>query len=156
MAFADLEDLELRLDIELSEKEKQMALAALEDASDYARHYGGQNWRDESPPVIVRAIVLNVVSRYMRNPDAFVQSRAGDETLVWSDLRGEAALRFTDGEKQILGEYSFGKQNVGSVGVYAHRKEPLPADCWIPVAGMPSPTYFPLFAAEEAWLWDQP
>jgi len=35
---------------------------------------------------LVRTLVLRCAARYMRNPDGYVTSRAGDETLTWSDI----------------------------------------------------------------------
>lgn len=156
MAFADLEDVEDRLDWSLSEAEQRMALAALEDATVYAREYAGQNWPDHAAPKFVVTIVLNVVARYMRNPDAYTTSRAGDETVSWADLRGKAALHFTDGERDDLAAlnpvHSVG--GIGTIGIYAHRQGSSPLhDPWVPVAGMPSPHWFPLVSDEDPWMW---
>lgn len=146
MAFAELEEVEDRLDFVLDEAYTKMALAALEDASEMARNYGRTNWPDNQCPRFVKTVVLNVVARYLRNPDGFVQSRAGDETVIWSDLRGEATLRFSEQERSDLEQLTMGPQAFGSVGVYAHRSKDSagPLDGWVGVAGDPE-RYFPLF-----------
>ena len=146
MAFADLEEVEDRLDFDLDEAYTKMALAALEDASEMAREYGKKNWPDNSCPRFVKTMVLNVVARYLRNPDGFVISRAGDETVTWSDLRGEATLRFTEQEREDLLELTRGPSTFGSVGVYAHRSrnDEGPLEGWVGVTGQPE-RYFPLF-----------
>lgn len=156
MAFADVSDVEDRLDFTLSEAEQRMTLAALEDASVLARGYAGQNWPDHAAPKHVVTIVLNVVARYMRNPDGYTTSRAGDETVTWSDLRGKAALHFTDDEKEELAGYSpWGTVGgIGSIGVYAHRKGSSRLfDEYVPAAGFPSPHWFPLISRDDAWMW---
>lgn len=146
MAFADVEEVELRVDFEFDEAYTKMAQAALEDASEWARHYAGVQWPDYKAPKFVKSIVLNVVARYLRNPDGFTTSRAGDETVSWSDLRGQPTLRFTEEEKGELGAYAHGPQAFGSVGVYAHRSknDEGPLNGWVGVAGNPE-RFFPLF-----------
>lgn len=151
MAFADLADLEDRLDFQLSEEQMRMASAALEDASHMARHYSGLQWPDHSAPQIARAIVLNVVARYIRNPDGYTQSRAGDESVSWSDGNGAdlSPLRFTGDEQGIL--RNLGRPvGFGSFGTFAWRSKPLPVDTvYVPAEGR-SP--FPMFSGSDPIL----
>ena len=102
MAFADVGDVEDRIDFELSDKEIRMVDARLEDASEMAKHLSGLPWTDRNCPRVVRTIVLNAVTRYIQNPDAMIQSRAGDETLIWSDLGEQGSFYFTEQEREAL------------------------------------------------------
>lgn len=143
MAFADLEDLQDRLDFELDEAQTRMAMAALEDASELARSYAGVNWQDHLAPRIVQVTVLNVAARYMRNPDGLTTSRAGDETLSWADLKGKASLHFTADEMALLGK--FGRRNtIGSIGTYAWRSGNSVPNGFVPTD--PPGDLFPFFA----------
>lgn len=102
--FATVEELVARLDWELDEKEIKNARAALEDASDIARGIGKASWVDaDSAPRLVRTTVLQACKRYMQNPGGYTQSRAGDETLGWSDLGDKAgSVYFTKEETTLL------------------------------------------------------
>ena len=146
MAFADLEEVEDRLDFALDESMTKMALAALDDASVMACEYARVNWPDDAVPRFVKQMVLNVVARYLRNPDGFTTSRAGDETVSWSDLRGAATLRFTDEERADLAAILMGSPSFGSVGVYAHRpRGSVSASEFYGVTGNPERYAMPLF-----------
>lgn len=148
MAFADLSDLEDRLDFDLNDAQQRMAVAALEDASHMARHYSGLDWPDQGAPAIARTIVLNVVARYMRNPDGYTQSRAGDESVSWSDGDGSdrPTLRFTDQEQSILSK--LGRPvGFGSIGTYAWTNRPAKPDTlYVAVEGRSS---FPMFSGSD-------
>ena len=76
----------------------------IEDASDQARHYGNPAWSSVSCPDPVRRIVAMAVARFIRNPDAFAQSRAGDETLGWQELPSDfvGTVYFTESEIERL------------------------------------------------------
>lgn len=103
-AFAELSDLKDRLDWTLDENEERIATTALEDLSDEARFYG-KPWTDPAlAPRMVRKMVLAAAVRYMRNPDGYTTSRAGDETLSWNEQRdGQAgSAHFTDIEIKAL------------------------------------------------------
>lgn len=103
--FATLDELKARLDRTLDADEERIATAALEDASDLARGYGRETWANAaSAPRLVRTLVLRVCARYMHNPEGYVQSRAGDETLIWSDKIGDEAgtVYFTAEEVVLL------------------------------------------------------
>lgn len=119
--IATLEELQARLDWQLDTGEQAVAKGALEDLSDDARFYGSQRWDELTAPRQVRSLVLRAAARYMRNPDGFVQSRAGDETIIWSDNGEEAGTaRFTENERKILGALAGRGQGIVSVGITAH------------------------------------
>lgn len=143
MAFADLEDLQDRLDFELDEVQMRMAIAALEDASEDARGYSGINWQDHLAPRWVTSIVLRVCADYMRNPDNFITSRAGDETVSWADAKGKRSLHFKDYEIERL--RACGKRNtIGSIGTYAWRSGTSVPNGFVPTD--PPGDLFPFFA----------
>jgi len=118
MGYADLDDVEKRLDFELDEQGQINVEARLDDASEMARALSGRNWPEGSAPRIVRTIVLNCVVRYMRNPDALIQSRAGDETLIWSDQGETGSFYFTKQEVEMLSGFKLARK-FGSIGTYA-------------------------------------
>ncbi|WLW38560.1 head-tail adaptor [Streptomyces phage Verabelle] len=120
MAYATMEDLKARLDWELDEDEERIAGGALEDASDLAAHYG-RDWPEASTPRLVRTLVLKAAQRYMKNPDGYTQSRAGDETLAWNDKAGENAgtVYFTDEEQKLLISLAGKKPGLVSVPISA-------------------------------------
>ncbi|MFI9205286.1 hypothetical protein [Streptomyces sp. NPDC053048] len=103
MAYATLDDLKGRLDWDLDADELRIAAGALEDASTLAAAYG-RDWPETHAPRLVRTLVLKATSRYMANPNGYTQSRAGDETLAWSDAHGRDAgtVYFTAEEKRLL------------------------------------------------------
>ncbi|GAA0967418.1 hypothetical protein [Actinocorallia libanotica] len=148
MAYATLDELTARLDWTLDADEERIAASALEDASDLAAHYG-RDWPETNVPRLVRTLVLKAAVRYMRNPDGYTQSRAGDETLAWSDASGENAgtVYFTDEEIKLLEGLGGRKPGLGSVQVSAwnskirHRPGLVPVDY--------GGDAFPLFADEE-------
>jgi hypothetical protein len=51
----------------------------------------------------VKTLTLKSAARYLRNPNGYTQSRAGDETLAWSDIRRDAGtVYFTREEIRLL------------------------------------------------------
>lgn len=93
----------------ITDEEKAMAAAALEDAAAIARTYGNPYWGCYSPntfstetkPIIingvavlstglsvpagVKAIVLAMAARALRNPEGFVSETAGEYTYRYSE-----------------------------------------------------------------------
>lgn len=147
--FATLTELEARLEWDLDDGEKRIATGALESLSDDARFYG-RNWLDAaSAPAQVKNIVLKAAARFMRNPDSYTQSRAGDETLMWTD-RGEASgeaelsatqikmIRALAGNVSTL--ISAGTSPWGTVDPAASYKDSL-----VPVAGYTGEKPLPYF-----------
>ncbi|AKY03694.1 head-tail adaptor Ad1 [Streptomyces phage Lannister] len=145
MAYATLDELKGRLDWTLDADEERIAAGALEDASDLAAHYG-RSWADGAAPRLVRTLVLKASARYMRNPGGYTQSRAGDETLGWSDAAGENAgtVYFSDEEQKLLA--SLGGKNPGiySVEVSAWNSKITPGTGYVPDAG--GQADYPFFA----------
>ncbi|MFE7124036.1 hypothetical protein [Streptomyces sp. NPDC057617] len=147
MAYATLDELKGRLDWQLDDDELRIAGGALEDASDLAATYG-RNWPEESAPRLVRTLVLKAAARYMRNPNGYTQSRAGDETLGWSDIgRDAGTVYFTREEIRLLEGIAGQKPGLVSVVVSSWGTKPQPRD-----AGRVPVDYggdaFPMFSDE--------
>lgn len=145
--FATLEELRSRLDWTLDADEERIAQGALEDASDLARAYG-KSWLDaQSAPRMVRTLVLTAATRYMRNPDGYVQSRAGDETLVWDGIGDRAGtVYFTDPEIKLLVGLA-GKTGLFSAPISAWGTR-LRHEGYVPVANSDEKP-FPMYASDE-------
>lgn len=110
-ALATLDELKARLDWELDADEERIATSALEDASEEARFYGAATWTDAIHPPYAKTLVLRACKRYMDNPSGYTQSRAGDETLLWSDTGSDmGTVHFTEAEKLQLARLA-GKSN---------------------------------------------
>lgn len=117
--LATLAELAEGLEWTLSDEEERLATATLEDLSDDARHHGSEKWFDSQvAPQPVKRLVLRVARRYMRNPDGYVTSRAGDETLTWAD-QGErmGSAFFNEDEVKMLRSWA-GKGSLYSVPIY--------------------------------------
>lgn len=136
LPFASVAD--LNLDFDLDDGQTRDAEQALEEASNLARYYGA-DWPDPAiAPYMVRTIVLRAVRAYMRNPDGFTQSRAGDETVGWPD-RGISPIgrvEFTPDEIKMLQSLA-GKDVSGvmSVQMFAWTNKPVDPDIYVPVIG---------------------
>ncbi|MEU1309166.1 hypothetical protein ABZ419_09750 [Streptomyces cinnamoneus] len=127
MAYATLDELKGRLDWTLDEDELRIAAGALEDASDLAASYG-RDWPEATAPRLVKTLVLKASSRYMRNPNGYTQSRAGDETLAWSEAHGRDAgtVYFTREEIRLLAELGGRKPTLASAPVAAWESKVRP------------------------------
>lgn len=143
--FATLVELKNRLDWTLDADEERDATSALEDASDFARGYG-RDWIDaHDAPRLVRTLVLKACKRYMKNPEGFTQSRAGDETLMWNDDQSENAgtVYFTEDEQKLIAGLAGIRPVIVSVPMTAWRTEPADVGGYVPVdySGKPFPMY---------------
>ncbi|KOG26816.1 hypothetical protein [Streptomyces viridochromogenes] len=120
-----MDELKGRLDWELDEDELRIAAGALDDASELAATYG-REWPEETVPRLVRTLVLKAAARYLRNPNGYTQSRAGDETLAWSDAHGRDAgtVYFTREEIRLLEDLAGRKRGISSVVVSAWGTKP--------------------------------
>jgi hypothetical protein len=120
--LASVTELQLRLDWTLDQGEQSMAEAALADLSDDARFYGSARWNSDTAPRQVKSVVLRAAARFMRNPDGYTQSRAGDETIMWNDSAGQDAgtAFFTEREQKILASLAGRGNGLVSVQVIAH------------------------------------
>ncbi|MFI1655623.1 hypothetical protein ACH4ZU_12050 [Streptomyces sp. NPDC020472] len=118
--FATLDELKGRLDWALDADEERIAAGALMDASELAVSYG-REWPEATVPRLVKTLVLKAAARYMRNPNGYIQSRAGDETLAWSDAHGRDAgtVYFTRDEIRLLADLAGRKRGIYSVSVTA-------------------------------------
>jgi len=146
--YATLDELKARLDWTLDEDEERIAATALEDASDLAAHYGHDWPTATSAPRLVRTLVLKAAARYLRNPDGYTQSRAGDETLAWSDAAGQNAgtVYFTDEEVRLLEGLGGRRPGLASVIVSA----------WGSRARRPGGGYVPADGGKPFPLFDDP
>ncbi|WP_412076899.1 hypothetical protein ACLF6K_17440 [Streptomyces xanthophaeus] len=153
LKYATLDELRDRLDWELDADELRIAAGALEDASDLAATYG-REWPEATAPRLVRTLVLKSAARYLRNPNGYTQSRAGDETLAWSDAHGRDAgsVYFTREEIRLLEELAGRKRGIVSVAVSAWGTKPQRAGAsgFVPVDYSPA-SLFPLFGNEGPW-----
>lgn len=115
MAFAQLSDVEARLEFDLEPAEQTLMESALEDLSIDAREYG-RNWADDAAPLSVKRIVLAAAVRYARNFEGYQQSRAGDETVIWNEIRDGSAgsPTFTTEEIKRLGQLARGPRGFGT------------------------------------------
>lgn len=151
-ALATIEELQARCDWTFDADEERAALGYLEEASDLARAYGRDTWTETTVPRTAKSIIISAVRRFMRNPDGYTQSRAGDETLAWADIGADAAtIYFTNAETKLLRGMA---GNVGLVSAQAtawgnHRRA---GDCStgsVPVSGWPGEKEFPYYADGE-------
>lgn len=145
--LATLDELTARLDWTLDDDEVRAAPGYLEEASDLARAYGRSWPTAASAPRLVRNTVLAAVRRFMRNPEGYTQSRAGDETLAWTDLGDEAgSIYFTEREIKLISGFA-SKAGLSTAGVTAWGPQKRREVGFVPVdyAGDP----FPMFASED-------
>jgi hypothetical protein len=118
--FASLEELTARLDWTLDEGEERIAHSSLEDASELARAHG-RDWDADTAPRLVRTLVLKAAARYMKNYQGYITSRAGDETVGWSDKAGEdmGTVYFSRDEIKMLQDLAGRRTALISVPVVA-------------------------------------
>ena len=144
--LATLDDLKLRLDFDLDTAEERVATAALEDLSNEARYHGSSAWSaPNTTPSFVRTLILKAASRYMKNIEGYVQSRAGDETVQWAeipDIMGTAS--FTKDEVSKLAgiarpsalinsnTYAYSNRAGGGLSANPYRIPPYGGGRWFP------------------------
>lgn len=149
--FATVDELQARLDFTMDDGERGVAQGALEDLTLDAMFHAGKEWTPQDVPIRVKSLVLRAAKRYMTNPDGLIQSRAGDETLVYTDL-GERAgsAYFTPEEIKQLEEIGrVPKIGFGTIGFYTWGKNRPTRDGLVP---MPPMKDFPFFAKEDGGL----
>jgi hypothetical protein len=151
--FATLIELQARCDWTFDDDEERAAPGYLEEASDLARSYGRMTWTPESAPRLVKSMVISAVRRFMRNPEGYTQSRAGDETLGFVDLGHDAAtIYFTPAEQKLLRGMAGVGGGIRSAGVQAwgpHLRSQTADIVYVPVSGWPGEKGFPYEA--EPW-----
>lgn len=148
--FASLVELTARLDFTLDVEQTRDATDALEYLSELARHHG-KPWLDAaSAPRLVKNLVIAAAKRYLRNPDGYTQSRAGDETLAWTDRGHDAGTPyFTDREVKML-ETIGGRSGIISVPTFAWRASAATPTGFVPIDGSTEKP-FPLFESGTSW-----
>lgn len=149
--FITVTEVQARLDFVMDARELAVAEAAIEDASDLAREYG-RDWASATvAPRTVLVLVRRAVVRHIKNINGYTTSRAGDETLQWSDEAGEhmADLYFTEDEQQMLARLA-GRSGGGftSVGGYAWSSRPS-LNVTGYVSTSPGGDPFPYYASTE-------
>jgi hypothetical protein len=151
MALPTAADIQGRLEFDLTDNESgrdltEVANNAIEDLFTEACHYGSSAWTEETLPAVVRTQIIRATVRYMRNPDGFTQSRAGDETVAWGSDEDAGAAHFTETQIEIIKNAADAEfPDFGSFGSYAWNNCPAqPNAIYVPVDGNGSP--FPLFA----------
>lgn len=118
VALATIAELKNNLDWDLDPEEERVALADLEHASNLVITYG-LPWTAFNVPPLVKTIVIQAARRHVVNMHGLIQSRAGDETLVYPDLEGQAGTVFlTDAEIKLLHAFR-GGAGFGSIGTTA-------------------------------------
>jgi hypothetical protein len=149
MALATMGELTARLDWTLDADEERAATGALEDLSEQALYYGKSTWDASTVPRLVKSAVLAAAARFLRNTDGFTQSRAGDETLGWTDRGHDAGTAyFTEREIRMI-RATAGSTGFGTAPVTAWGPMRKPVVGYVPVQGGGDP--FPMFADEEPW-----
>lgn len=115
-ALATVAELETRMMVTFTEQEAVAASAALDDISALARHYGLPTWGNPAPvPEAVKAVVLAVAERRMRNPEGYVSEMAGEYQYRMPES-GAAGNLFREDELAILRQTS-GRAGLVSVPV---------------------------------------
>jgi hypothetical protein len=147
--FATLNELKGRLEWTLDTAEERAATGALEDLSEWARYYG-RNWEVNASPRLVKTLVLGAAARFMRNPDSYTLSRAGDESLGWTDRGAESGTAtFTKNEiealRMLVRPVAFGTAAMTAWGPM----RTVAPDGMVPVAG--GGDKFPLFSDDTPW-----
>lgn len=144
-SLATVAELKARCDWTFDADEDRAALGYLEEASDLVRAYGRDSWDALTAPRMVKNLVIGAVRRFMRNPEGYTQSRAGDETLAWSDIGRDAASIFlTNAEIKLLRSLS-GSGGIRSSQVIAWGTTSQVDIGTVPVAGYPGEKPFPYY-----------
>ncbi|MEW1550948.1 hypothetical protein [Streptomyces tsukubensis] len=128
-ALATPAELERRMMVTFSGAESIAASSALDDISALARHYGLPAWGGAIPvPDAVKAIVLAVAERRMRNPEGYVSEMAGEYQYRLPEA-GSAGNFFRDDELAVIRQAS---GRVGLVSVPVQRTVKVAHDRYYP------------------------
>lgn len=149
--LASVTELQARLPFDMDEMEEREALGALEYLSDDARTYGRSSWSaPANTPQAVRSVILKAAIRHMKAYEGFVQSRAGDETVVWTDRGDDSGTAyFTDREINSLRRLA-GAGGVISTPIFAWSESPAKYDLakeYVDATANDKP--FPFFATQD-------
>lgn len=149
MVFATLPELQARCEWDFDSGEERIAQGALEDLTADALYHGNPRWTDLTVPPYVKTLVLKAAQRYMRNPDGYEQSRAGDETVAWGQRSDQEAGSASFNEKELAAIRAlvrprvFGSVNVQAYGTRLGRSQ----TGYVPVADGSKP--FPYYASQD-------
>lgn len=124
-----------------------MAESALEDLSEDARFYG-KDWPVAAVPPIIKRLILRAAVRHMRNVDGYETSRAGDETVQWSEKNGQdGTAHFLPDEIKTIEQAAFGKPTLRSASVFAFRNRATSRVGYVPTQ---NGDLFPMFSSETS------
>jgi hypothetical protein len=104
--LADVGALEVRLGRTFTGTEASRAIALLEDASSLVRDVAGKDWIDPVTgallpvPGTIRATVLRMVERAVRNPEGFSAESAGDYSYQRTGV--QPGIYVTEGEERAI------------------------------------------------------
>lgn len=142
-ALTTVEEVKARLEDVSGTDLDSLIAATIEEASDQARFYGLE-WTSATVPPSIARIVASACARFVRNPDAYSQSRAADETLVWQEQEHVGEVYFSEAQIERIRKIAF--PPVASFGSFVVARgglqRPQP-DVYLPVEGFGSP--FPMF-----------
>jgi len=102
MPLASVDDLGVRLGLNLSGVEQARALAALDDASALIRSEAGEDWDGEPIPPVIVSIALQVAFRAYRNPDGVTQTSVGDVSVSYTRDGVAGQVWLTDAERRQI------------------------------------------------------
>lgn len=144
MAFAQLVDLEDRLEWDLSDEEKRVGLSAIQDLTDEARSIG-KDWTDDTVPRVVRKAVLAAAVRYMRNLEGVITSRAADEAVGFAETEGMGSPQFTRSEVERISATAIGVNGFGTIPIVAWGEGKRTSTDYVPTDNTP----FPFFNGDQ-------
>ena len=152
--LATTEELAERLPFTMDPDELREAEGALIDLSDEARHYGSSRWIDiGTTPESVINLILRAATRHMKNYEGYTNSRAGDESVSWSDKGvSSGSAHFTPDEQARLGELGgYRRTSFYTVNMYAYsNRKAGTTDGFVPTAGSSEP--IPYYRSQtEPW-----
>lgn len=76
----------------------------------------GQPWDNPDVPAIVGKIVRASMARFLRRPEGYISSRAGEEDMQWADAHGHGGSpAFTAREVEQIREAAFPHAAIGSI-----------------------------------------
>lgn len=151
-AMVTVQELKDRCDWTFDADEDRVAGNYLIEVSDLVRAYGKDTWDAVTAPRMVKNIVISVVRRYMRNPEGYLTSRAGDETVTFTE-RAEHGVMFLNASEIALIRGLAGQFGFRSATVKAWDTRPqAPGYYTVPVSGYPGEKPFPYFSDPwEPW-----
>lgn len=154
VALAVVQDVEDRLDFDLTAQEKQAAGSFLEDASVRACAIANRSWTPTDCPAVVRMVVLSAVRRLMINPDGLSRSRAGDEDVAWDGPDGGRAMSvyFTPEEEALIrAAVQRSKFAPTQTFVFSEDSGPRRQQGGVGLVPTGSGESFPMFAGDGPW-----